>query len=98
MGVQGVIPPPITFHDLNTTYFGRYKRRSSVGKNITEYPALSFALHLRRRALFYMYNIIIPCVMLSVSVYIYKFYNKHCFLTNIMNVTDSNNDAILAAV
>lgn len=29
------------------------------------FPELRFTIHLRRRTLFYLYNIIIPCLMLS---------------------------------
>lgn len=43
----------------------RYLRRPFSGYD-RAYPALTFALHLRRRALFFLYNIIFPCVMLSV--------------------------------
>ncbi len=34
----------------------------------TTFPDLTFYLHLRRRTLYYQYNIIIPCVMLSVCL------------------------------
>lgn len=30
------------------------------------YPDVTFTLHLRRRTLYYSYNIIIPCTMLSI--------------------------------
>lgn len=44
----------------------RVSRYSRVYPNIT-FPGLTFTLHLRRRVLFYAYNIISPCAMLSVS-------------------------------
>lgn len=40
----------------------RYKQHSGS----TEYSTVVFELHLRRRTLFFMYNIVAPCVMLSI--------------------------------
>uniref|UniRef100_A0A7E4W089 Neurotransmitter-gated ion-channel ligand-binding domain-containing protein n=1 Tax=Panagrellus redivivus TaxID=6233 RepID=A0A7E4W089_PANRE len=35
------------------------------GRN-SVYPTIVFALHLRRRILYFLYNIIVPCIMLSI--------------------------------
>ncbi|KAK6060402.1 Neurotransmitter-gated ion-channel transmembrane region [Cooperia oncophora] len=40
----------------------RYQQHSGS----TEYATVVFELHLRRRTLFFMYNIVAPCVMLSI--------------------------------
>ena len=32
---------------------------------IEPFPDVTFIIHIRRRTLYYMYNVIIPCVMLS---------------------------------
>ena len=32
---------------------------------IEPFPDVTFVIHIRRRTLYYMYNVIIPCVMLS---------------------------------
>ena len=33
---------------------------------IEPFPDVTFVIHIRRRTLYYMYNVIIPCVMLSI--------------------------------
>ena len=32
---------------------------------IESFPDVTFVIHIRRRTLYYMYNVIIPCIMLS---------------------------------
>ncbi len=44
------------------------KKSVGSGQLGAVYPVIVFELHLRRRMLYFLYNIIIPCIMLSVGV------------------------------
>ena len=63
-GINLIRNEQIDFH-VDNEFYRRELFEHSRAKNNKTYGELVFGVHIRRRPLYYIFNVIIPCAMLS---------------------------------